>query len=349
MNRKINELLGLAIILCVLMVIFSVPVLSHSHESNVMDGDFLDARYEIRAIAQNIYDESEYIVQDESLDPEIRSVAEDVHQVAHKVDISAHDMKHHIDDGDHEKAANELETLKSYIIELDGLVHDLWDYEFYESQHHADEIHDEMHVLQHKFQEFEVMFYSYVDVHEHNEENHTDSSDLSINEKLLELSNEIRAIAKNIHDESGYIAGDQSLDFEIRAPAEEVYQLSHKIDRSAHDIRHYIDDGGVEYAQNEMENLKSLVNDLDRHVHDLDRMTPYSHKGHADAVHNGVHALEHKVDDFSQLFGEWVELKSSNEYDVSSEEPASDIPGFQIVLSAAGLVAAAFIVRKIQG
>ncbi|AEH60207.1 hypothetical protein Mzhil_0331 [Methanosalsum zhilinae DSM 4017] len=348
MDQKKKKLFKLTLISCALMIAFSFPVLSHSHDAHEMEGEFLDVRNDIRAIAQNIHDNSEHILEDESLDPEIRAVAEDVHQVAHKVDRSAHDIRHYIDDGEYSKATDELEILKSSIIELNRLVHDLWDYELFELQHHVDEIHDDMHDLQHKFQEFEVMFYVYIGDREYTEETHADSSDLSINERLLEIRNEIRALAQKIHDESEYIAEDEALDPEIRDVAEKVHQLSHKVDRSAHDIRHYIDDGEVDKARDEMTNLRSLVVSLNSLAHELDDITPESHKHHADEVHHDMHALQHKLDDFSQLLSEWLEKNSSDEYDLSSAEPVAETPGFEAILTAAGLLAAMFIVRKIH-
>ncbi|AEH61770.1 hypothetical protein Mzhil_1935 [Methanosalsum zhilinae DSM 4017] len=313
----------------------------------------LELRNEIRAIAQDIHDESEYIADDESLDTEIRDLAEWIHQQAHKIDRSAHDIRHYIDDGNYNEAKAELDNLKSFIIELNGPVHEL-DHEVPEShKQHADEIHHDLHDLQHVFQKFESLFYTYIGDREYTEETNADSGDVPINERLLEIRNEIRALAQNIHDESEYIADDEALDPEIRDVAEEVHQLSHKIDRSAHDIRHYIDDGEVDKARNEMTNLRSLVVSLNSLAHELDDITPESHKHHADEVHHDMHALQHKLDDFSQLFDEWVQMNHADYQghavaeEIPEESQAESMPGFEAIFAITGLLAVAFLIRKL--
>ncbi len=333
-------------ILCVLMIALCAPASSHPDEElQAMSGEFLDARNEIRVIAQNIHDESGHIADDEALPDNVRDVAEEVHQLGHRIDRSAHDIRHDIDNGEYDSAKAELDHLKALIVEISGPAHDLEDMAPESHKHHADQIHHDVHDLQRAFQSFETLFYAYVGDHEFAEPVHADKDDMSINERLLELRNNIRAIAQNIHDESEHIADDETLSDDVRDVAEEVHQLAHRIDRSAHDIRHYIDDDKQDEARAELATLKALIVEMNGPAHDLEDIVPESHKHHEGQIHHDIHDLQSTFQSFEALLNEWLDTKDEPVAPV--EEPHTEsTPGFELIFAVAGLLTVAFLTRR---
>lgn len=141
--------------------------------------------------------------------------------------------------------------------------------------------------------------------------------------EIVEHSEELVALCEEIHDQTEFIADDESLDMDIRELAEGIHVHSHEMESVAdHILEHALelqtlvnagsgDSPEVEEAIDEInehcEEFIALVESKHEDIHDLVFTSPETHEDYADATHDAAHeageVAEHVVEHTAELQG----------------------------------------------
>ncbi|MCS3923653.1 PGF-CTERM sorting domain-containing protein [Methanosalsum natronophilum] len=166
-------------------------------DDETLRDEWMDSRSDLRNLAQNIRDNAETIKDElghetsHSDDGDIKSVAANIHELAHLADRAAHDMRHDIEDeNDFNKAEERMESLRGYIIDLGDPIHVLYSDVPASHAATADEIHDDLHDMQDEFQNFEAAFQAYKE----------NPDDETLSDEWMDSRSDLRNFAQNIRD-----------------------------------------------------------------------------------------------------------------------------------------------------
>lgn len=152
--------------------------------------------------------------------------------------------------------------------------------------------------------------------------------------EIEENAKELSTIAENIHDETEYIADDESLEEALRAKGEEVHLSSHNIShcaetllRSVETLNELAADPEANAAALEAELIKleesteecaGVIEVKSSLVHELQSEVPETHSEYADNIHNEFHTAETIIRELKKSSGA---LKTSLGIDKAAAAP----------------------------
>lgn len=124
--------------------------------------------------------------------------------------------------------------------------------------------------------------------------------------EIVELSKELLDLCTEIHDQTEYIADDESLDTELSELAESIHLFSHELESVADDVllhaqklQTLVASGSgnsaavgkeIDAVNENSEKFIAMLGTKHADIHDLVFNTPESHEDYADATHDAAHA-----------------------------------------------------------
>ena len=193
-------------------------------------------------------------------------------------------------------------------------------------------------------------------------------------DEVEEHANELLEIAGNIHDETEYIADDETLSDDIRAVGEEIHLSSHDIEHCAKEVLEHVEtirglagdveangaaiDEEIGEISAHLEECSGIIESKHDKLHELTGTVPETHTEYADNTHDYYHEAEYLVSDIQEHVAELqdaienptseTEAKAAPEpeAEAAAEESGNSAPGFGILLAIAGLLCTIFFARK---
>lgn len=386
-----------SILLAIMMVMLacSFPVSAHEETPAAIVAEIGEHAEELSTVAGNIHDETEMIADDESLDEALRAKGEEVHLSSHDIDHCAQELLKSVEalnglvadpEANMDAIEAEIADMKEHIEECQGvmeskgdIVHALGSEVPETHAEYADNTHDYYHEAEAVLRDVD----SHVGELEESLGIGTASAasaapasgNVAVALEEVEVhANELLEIAGNIHDETEYIADDETLSDDIRAVGEEIHLSSHDIEHCAKEVLEHVEtirglavdveangaaiDEEIGEINAHLEECSGIIESKHDKLHELTGTVPETHTEYADNTHDYYHEAEYLVSDIQEHVSELqdaienptseTEAKAAPEpeAEAAAEESGNSAPGFGLVLALAGLLCMVFLSRR---
>jgi len=348
-----------------------VPASAHEETAADVAAEIVEHSAELITLCDAIHDETEMIADDDSLDQDLRDLAESIHLFSHELEgVAEHINEHAVElqtlvaagSGDSPEVAEAIAEIKEHCEEFNTMIEskheDIHDLVFNAPESHeeyADATHDAAHeagdvcdhILEHTT-ELESLISGTASTAATTQTTCVESVDVTTEvAEVAEHSDELFTAAESILLDTKAIVKDETVDQDIRDLAKTIHLVSHELEDIAADLQ--ADAVELQTLSADTVTNKCAIEELiakmqtasaeyltkldsqHENVHELTYVAPESREENADAVHDTAHAAENIVEHLNEHLEAVSAALDAPATPATTSAPTNAAPGFGII------------------